>query len=102
MQHSENQPFTHRVLVIGSYELELASLLNYLYESGYDSIGARHKDEALRFFREHEPHTIIFTKTIDTESRAYLKDFFSTINETLTFFEPQGGVSALKLLLENS
>ena len=102
MQHSKNQPFTHRVLVIGSYDLELASLLNYLYESGYDSIGARHKIEAIRFFDEHEPHTIIFAKTIDEESRAYLKEYFIKKNHTLTIFELSGGISALKLLIEDS
>lgn len=101
MQNSENQPFSTRVLVIGRSELHLASLLNFLYESGFDSIGARHNEEAFRFFDEHEPHIVIITNHVDEVSRDLFKKEFIKKNKTLTFFELSGGISALKLLIEN-
>ncbi len=102
MQHFEFQPFTKRVLVIGTNALHLAGLLNSLYESGYDTIGALTDEEAIRFFYEHDPHILIITQHVDTTSReAFKKDFFEK-KPTLTLFELSGGVSALKLLLENT
>ncbi len=101
MQQSKNQPFTIRVLVIGRYELQLASLLNFLYEAGYDSIGALKNEEALHFFDEHDPHIVIMTNHVDEMSRITFKKIFIEKKETLTIFDLDGGISALKLLLEN-
>jgi AmiR/NasT family two-component response regulator len=102
MQHSDYQPFTRRVLVIGRNELHLAGLLNFLYESGFDSIGALQDAEAIRFFEEHEPHIVLITQYVENASRAALKKLFLEINPTLTILELLGGVSALKLLIENN
>ena len=102
MQLSENQPFTKRVLVIGRQELQLASVLNYLYESGFDSIDVLQNDEALHFFDEHDPHILIISNTVDDESSHFLKQHFQKIKPNLNILELSGGVSALKLLLEET
>ncbi len=102
MQLYENQPFTKRVLVIGRQELQLASVLNFLYESNFDSIGVLQNDEALRFFDEHDPHIIIINSTVDDESKQFLKQYFQKIKPNLTVLELSGGVSALKSLLEEA
>lgn len=101
MQNSDNQPFTTRVLVIGRSELHLASLLNFLYESGYDSIGALKDEEAFHFFDEHDPHIVIITNHVDDTSRNSFKKKFIEKKQTLTILELSGGISALKLLIEN-
>lgn len=101
MQISEYQPFTTRVLVIGRSELHLASLLNFLYESGYDSMGARHNEEAFRLFEEHNPHIVIITNHVDEASQDLFRKEFIKKNKTLTFLMLSGGISALKLLLDN-
>ena len=101
MQLSENQPFTKRVLVIGRQELQLTSILNALYESGFDSIGVIQNDEALRFFDEHDPHIVIIINNIDDESSRFLKQHFLNIKPMTTILELSGGVSALKLLLSH-
>ena len=90
-----------RVLVIARHELQLASVLNYLYESGFDSIGALQNDEALRFFDELDPHVVIISSTIDDDSSRFLKQYFHKIKPNMTIIELSGGVSALKLLLTN-
>ena len=100
MQLSENQPFTKRILVISRQELQLASVLNFLYESHFDSIGVLQNDEALRFFDEHDPHIFIISSTVDNESKQFLKQHFLKIKPNLIVLELSGGVSALKLLLE--
>ena len=102
MQLSENQLFTKKVLVVGRNELNLASVINFLYESGYDSIGVLQKQDALRFFEEHEPHILIFSNLSDEALKIELKNIFYKKNPTLTFFEHFGGISALKLLIENN
>ena len=101
MQYPINQPFTERVLVIGRYELQLASVLNFLYESGFDSIGALQNEEAFRFFEEHDPHIVIVSNNVDEASQSVFKKIFIEKKPTLTFFELSGGISALKLLIEN-
>ena len=88
-----------RVLVIAAQELQLASVLNFLYESGFDSIGARQNDEALRFFDVHDPHIVIVSSAVDAESSHFLKQHFLKIKPNLTIIELSGGVSALKLQL---
>jgi AmiR/NasT family two-component response regulator len=102
MKLFEYHPFIKRVLVVGTNELHIAGLLNYLYESGYDSIGALQNDEAIRFFKEHNPHIVIITQHVEAASREALKNFFLEINKNLTLFELVGGVSALKLLIEEN
>ncbi len=100
MQLSENQLFTKRVLVISRHELQLASILNFLYESGFDSIGVLQNDEALRFFDEHDPDIIIISSTVDEASSVFLKQHFLHLKPHLTILELSGGVSALKILLK--
>ena len=100
MQLSENQLFIKRILVIGRHELQLASVLNFLYESGFDSIGALQNDETLRFFDEHDPHIVIIVNPVDDESSNFFKQHFLKIKPNLTILELSGGVSALKLLVE--
>lgn len=90
-----------RVLVIAKHELQLASVLNFLYESGFDSIGARQNDEALLFFDEHDPHILIISSSVDDESSRFLKHHFLKIKPSLTILELSGGISALKMLLDN-
>ena len=102
MQQSTNQPFTKRVLFIGRHELNLASVLNFLYESGYDSMGALRNDEAIRLFVEHDPHLLILSNHVDDESKAYFKKVFLEIKPSLTILEHSGSISALKLLIENN
>ncbi len=99
MQLSENQLFAKRVLVIGRQELQLTSILNALYELGFDSIGVLQNDEALRFFDEHDPHIVIIINNVDEESSGFLKQHFLNMKPTITLLELTGGVSALKLLL---
>lgn len=102
MQLSESQPFTKRVLFVSRFELELAGVLNFLYESGYDAIGALQNDEAFRLFEEHDPHMLIISKNVDDVSRAHFKELFLQKKPTLTIFEHSGGISALKLLIEKN
>ena len=102
MQLSESQPFTKRALFVSRFELELASVLNFLYESGYDAIGALQNEEAFRFFEEHDPHILIISKNIDDASRAIFKELFLQKKPSLTIFEHPGGISALKLLIEKN
>ena len=102
MQLSENQPFTKRVLFVSRFELELASVLNFLYESGYDAIGALQNDEAFRFFDEHDPHILIISKNVDDVSKASFKELFLQKKTSLTIIEHPGGISALKLLIEKN
>ena len=90
-----------RILVIAKHGLQLASVLNFLYESGFDSIGALQKDEALRFFDIHDPHIVIISSSIDDETNHFLKQHFLKIKPNLTILELSGGLSALKLLLTN-
>ena len=101
MQHSGYQPFTKRALVIAKQELLLASVLNFLYESGFDSIGALNSDEALRFFEEHDPHIVVISNYGDDASNVVFKKYFLNIKPSLTILEYSGGISALKLLIEN-
>ena len=101
LQLFDIQSFMKRILVIAKHELQLASVLNYLYESGFDSIGARQNDEALRFFDEHDPHIVIISNSVDDESSFFLKQHFLKTKPNLTILELSGGVSELKLLLSH-
>ncbi|MBL7815858.1 MAG: hypothetical protein JNL70_12660 [Saprospiraceae bacterium] len=101
MQLSEIQPFTIRVLYIARYELALASALNFLYESGFDSLGALRDEEALELFKEYEPQLVIINQHVENNSKVLLKDSLLKNNASLTILEHEGGVLALKLLIEN-
>jgi DNA-binding response OmpR family regulator len=60
-----------KILLISRHEIILASLLNHLYENGFDSIGALRDAEALSFLKNFKPDLVIlggsFTETEQTE-----------------------------------
>ena len=84
-----------KILLISRHEIILASLLNHLYEQGFDSIGALRDAEAVAFLKTFKPNLVILGgvfETIEKENLiAQLLDYQSDIH----IISYQGGVKKL-------
>ena len=54
-----------KILIISRHEIILASLLNLLYENGFDAMGALRDAEALSFLKSFKPDAVILAGDFD-------------------------------------
>ena len=54
-----------KILLVSRHEIILASLLNHLYENGFDAMGALRDAEALSFLKSFKPDAVILAGDFD-------------------------------------
>lgn len=84
-----------KILLISRHEIILASLLNHLYEQGFDSIGALRDAEAVAFLKTFKPDLVILGGAFETNEREDLITQLIDYQPNIRLISYQGGVKNL-------
>jgi DNA-binding response OmpR family regulator len=84
-----------KILLISRHEIILASQLNYLYEQGFDSIGALRDAEAVSFLKSFKPDLVILSGRFEETERTALMAQLIDCQPNLLIIHYQGGVKNL-------
>ncbi len=84
-----------KILLISRHEIILASLLNHLYEQGFDSIGALRDAEAVAFLKTFKPDLVILGGAFDAAEKENLIAQLIDCQSDMRFVSYQGGVKNL-------
>jgi PleD family two-component response regulator len=84
-----------KILLISRHEIILASLLNHLYEKGFDSIGALRDAEAASFLESFKPDLVILGGRFEDAERAELMMQLIDNQPNVQIISYQGGVKNL-------
>ena len=84
-----------KILLISRHEIILASLLNHLYEQGFDSIGALRDAEAVAFLKSFKPDLVILGGAFDAVEKDILTAQLIDYQLDIRVISYQGGVKNL-------
>ena len=84
-----------KILLISRHEIILASLLNHLYEQGFDSIGALRDAEAVSFLKTFKPDLVILGGTFEAAEKDALITQLTDYQLDIRIISYQGGVKNL-------
>ena len=84
-----------KILIISRHEIILASLLNHLYENGYDAMGALRDAEALSFLKSFKPDAVILAGPFDQAELQRLMTQFIGYQLDLPVLVYQGSAKGL-------
>jgi glutamate formiminotransferase / formiminotetrahydrofolate cyclodeaminase len=84
-----------KILLISRHEIILASLLNHLYENGFDSIGALRDAEAVSFLKSFKPDLVILGGRFEDAERTELMAQLIDNQPNAKIINYQGGVKNL-------
>ena len=84
-----------KILLISRHEIILASLLNHLYEQGFDSIGALRDAEAVSFLKTFKPNLVILGGAFETIEKENLVTQLLDYQSDIHIILYQGGVKNL-------
>jgi DNA-binding response OmpR family regulator len=84
-----------KILLISRHEIILASLLNHLYENGFDSIGALRDAEAVSFLRSFKPDLVILGGAFMPIEKETLIAQLIDCQSDVSIISYQGGVKNL-------
>ena len=90
-----------RILLISRHEIILASLLNHLYEQGFDSIGALRDAEAVAFLKSFKPNLVILSGAFETTEKDNLMAQLLDYQHDIRIVSYQGGVKKLLETVNN-
>jgi DNA-binding response OmpR family regulator len=91
-----------KILLVSRHEIILASLLNHLYEHGFDSIGALRDAEAVAFLRSFKPDLVILGGYFEDEEKVNLKRQLIDCQPTIKIIDYAGGVKNLLTTVEKA
>lgn len=63
-----------RILLISRYEMILSSLLNQLFENGFDAMGALRDAEAVSFLKTFKPDLVILGGAFSETEKTHLME----------------------------
>ena len=84
-----------KILLVSRHEIILASLLNHLYEQGFDSIGALRDAEAVSFLKNFKPDLVILGGAFDATEKEALTAQLIDYQTDICIVSFQGGVKNL-------
>ena len=84
-----------KILLVSRHEIILASLLNHLYEQGFDSIGALRDAEAVSFLKSFKPDLVILGGAFDATEKEALTAQLIDYQTDIRIVSFQGGVKNL-------
>ncbi len=84
-----------KILLISRHEIILASLLNYLYEQGFDAIGALRDAEAVSFLKNFKPDLVILGGRFDAAEKETLITQLIDYQSDIHIISYAGGVKNL-------
>ena len=87
-----------RILLISRYDLILSSLLNQLFEQGFDAMGALRDAEAVSFLKTFKPHLVILAGAFTASEKILLMEQLMDCPSDVPIISYQGSA---KNLLEN-
>ena len=84
-----------KILLISRHEIILASLLNHLYEQGFDSIGALRDAEAVAFLKTFKPDLVILGGAFEAIEKENLTTQLLDYQSDIRVVSYRGGVKNL-------
>ncbi len=84
-----------KVLIISRHTIILASLLNHLYEQGFDALGAVRDAEAVSFLKTFKPHLVILAGHFEDAEQLLLIEQLIDCQQDVRIIEYAGGVKNL-------
>lgn len=84
-----------KILLVSRHEIILASLLNHLYEQGFDSIGALRDAEAVAFIKTFKPDLVILGGAFEAAEKEKLIAQLLDYQPNIRLVSYQGGVKNL-------
>jgi DNA-binding response OmpR family regulator len=63
-----------RILLISRNEMILSSLLNHLFEQGFDAMGALRDAEAVSFLKTFKPHLVVLAGAFTESEKTHLME----------------------------
>jgi two-component SAPR family response regulator len=91
-----------KVLLVSRHDIILMSLLNHLYEQGFDSIGALRDAEAVAFLRSFKPDLVILGGHFDEDEKLDLTKQLIDCQSTIKIISYAGGVKNLLATVEKA
>ena len=84
-----------KILIISRHEIILASLLNHLYNNGFDALGARRDAEAVSFIKSFKPDLVILAGDFEFVEQEELMAQLNECQPNTFIFSYRGGVKDL-------
>jgi PleD family two-component response regulator len=91
-----------KILLISRHEIILASLLNHLYENGFDSIGAIRDAEAVSFLQKFKPDLVILGGAFEGDEKEKLTAQLIDCQKDVKIISYRGGVKNLMEMVNSS
>lgn len=87
-----------KILLISRYDLILSSLLNQLFEQGFDAMGALRDAEAVSFLKTFKPNLVVLGGAFSKTEKTHLMEQLIDTQSNVPIISYQGSA---KNLLEN-